>query len=201
MAGRWWVAAAIVVGVSTFTGPSAPVEFVDQDVLTLSAVGRNESVIRPILGEGEALVRGIDALDELGFAWSEALPDWTIEFRAGREELFGLTHTQENRIEIFVRDGQSDAFLQHVIAHEIGHAVDVSLNSTEDRERWQQARQIEDADWWPGSGATDFATGAGDFAEGFAVWLTGAEGYRSELGPPPTARQLALIEELAGQEG
>lgn len=141
--------------------------------------------------------RGLAALEGLRYRWSELLPLWTIEFKAPNEDLFGLTHTQEMRIEIFVRADQTEEMLQHVIAHELGHAVDVTLNDGDDRRRWQEARGIEDKDWWPGSGATDFATGAGDFAESFAAWQVGPEDFRSELGDAPSVRSLDLLALLA----
>lgn len=199
MVRRLLIAVAIVVGVSTFSRGTAPDDLSAQNVLGLAAEVGEGSPGRTgeLRGEGVALERGTAAVDALGFDWGTVLPGWTIEFHTGRDDLFGLTHTQENRIEIFVRDDQTDAFLRHVIAHELGHAVDVTLNSTEDRERWQAQRGIADIDWWPGSGATDFATGAGDFAEAFAVMLTGPDGYRSELGETPTTTQLDLIAELA----
>lgn len=208
MGRRLLVAIAIIVGVSTFTPSAAPDDRSAQELLGLSAEfgegapfndGTNTGD-RPtggVQGEGVPLARGTAAIEALGFDWATLLPEWTIEFREGRDDLFGLTHTQENRIEVFVRDDQTDEFLQHVIAHELGHAIDVTLNSTEDRERWQQERGIADVDWWPGSGATDFATGAGDFAEAFAVWLTGPDGYRSELGEAPNLTQLDLVAELS----
>ncbi len=202
MGRRILIALAIIVGVSTFTQGAAPDDLSPQNVLGLAAeVGEDpDGSGRPggeLRGEGVALERGTAAVEALNFDWGAVLPDWTIEFHTGRDDLFGLTHTQENRIEIFVREDQTDEFLQHVIAHELGHAIDVTLNSTEDRERWQEQRGIADVDWWPGSGATDFATGAGDFAEAFAVWLTGPDGYRSELGNTPTDLQLELVAELA----
>jgi len=85
-----------------------------------------------------------------------------------------------------------------VIAHEIGHAVDVSLNSGDDRRKWLDARGIPDAPWWPGEGGVnDFKSGAGDFAEGFAAWQVGTGSYRSKLGSAPNSAQLELIAQLA----
>lgn len=200
MARRFLVAGAIVVGVATFTQGAAPTDVSNQITLGLVAGVETESPEQgagELRGEGIVLERGRAAVEALDFEWATVLPEWTIEFHPGRDDLFGLTHTQENRIEIFVRDDQSDLFLQHVIAHELGHAVDVTLNTTAEREQWQSARDINEHDWWPGSGATDFATGAGDFAEAFAVMLTGPDDYRSELGNTPTAEQLELLAELS----
>ena len=38
------------------------------------------------------------------------------------------------------------------------------------------------------------AAGSGDFAETFAAWQTGAQYFKGQLAPPPTAAQLASLE-------
>ena len=141
--------------------------------------------------------RGREALALVPFDWEERLPSWRIEFGPSREDAVGFTWSRERRIEIFVPDDASPGFLAHVIAHELGHAVDVELNSPDDRVRWQEARGITGAAWWAASGSADFNSGAGDFAESFAAWLVGADRFASQLGGPPTAEQLALLAELA----
>ena len=140
--------------------------------------------------------RGEAALASISYPWEELLPGWQIHFYSGIDGAFGYTLTGEKTIEIYIRDGQSDELIAHVIAHELGHAVDVTLNDREDRERWQAARGL-DGPWWPDSRASDFATGAGDFAESFAAWQVGTQSFRSQLGGPPTDAQLTLIAELA----
>ncbi|MCP5035703.1 MAG: hypothetical protein GY939_28220 [Actinomycetia bacterium] len=146
-----------------------------------------------------AAARGAEALARISYPWREHLPGWEIRFFDARDGAYGYTMTQENRIDIHVRDDQSDHLLTHVVAHEIGHAVDVALNSSDDRDRWKAARGIEDAPWWPDNRAADFATGAGDFAESFASWQVGPEAFRSQLGGAPTADQQALLADLASK--
>ncbi len=141
--------------------------------------------------------RGREALALITFDWEERLPSWRIEFGPSREDAVGFTWSRERRIEIFVPDGASEEFLAHVIAHELGHAVDVELNSPDDRLRWQEARGITGAAWWAASGSSDFNSGAGDFAESFAAWLVGPDWFGSQLAGPPDIDQLALLAELA----
>ncbi|MFW2383103.1 MAG: hypothetical protein ACN4GZ_15220 [Acidimicrobiales bacterium] len=140
--------------------------------------------------------RGERALASFSYDWRNGLPGWEISFHPGREGVLGYTFVQEKRIEIYVRDQMSDPLLAHVVAHEVGHAIDVTLNSGDDRRRWQKQRGIDDRSWWPGNGATDFSTGAGDFAESFAAWQVGTAAYRSNLGAPPDQAAIALLAEL-----
>ena len=142
-------------------------------------------------------LRGEAALATISYPWRELLPGWTITFLPERDGLYGLTLVPEQRIEIYVRRTQSTVLLAHVIAHELGHAVDVTLNDSQDRRRWEASRGIESDPWWPGSGATDFSTGAGDFAESFAAWQTGGESFRSKLADPPSPDQINLLAQLS----
>ena len=126
------------------------------------------------------------------------MPGWTIEFKPSRSGVLGYTYTNEKRIEVYVRDSMTETLLTHVIAHELGHAVDVTLNSGAERRQWLASREFGDADWWPAEGGvSDFHSGAGDFAEGFAAWQVGISSYRSKLGPAPNSEQLELIARLA----
>lgn len=141
--------------------------------------------------------QGRAALDTISYPWRELLPGWTINFLPEKDGLYGLTIVPEKRIEIYVREDQSTTFLAHVLAHELGHAVDVTLNTGPDRRSWEAVRGIDSDPWWPGSGATDFSTGAGDFAESFAAWQVGTQSFRSKLAGAPSAEQIELLAELS----
>lgn len=136
------------------------------------------------------------ALATIGYDWRTHLAGWRIEFTRGDGRVAGYTWSREQRIQIFIRPSTTTTNLPRVIAHELGHAVDVTLNDAEDRRQWIELRGFT-APWWPDSGAADFATGAGDFAESFAIWQAPSSDFRSEIGHPPNAEEIRLIAELA----
>ena len=139
------------------------------------------------------------ALGRIRFDWRTSLNGWQVRFLPGRRGLRGSTFPDSRVIEVYVRNGDRVDGLSHVIAHEMGHAVDVSRFGPVQRDAWKAGRGIPgDVAWFPSAdGARDYATGAGDFAESFAFWQTGV-GWYSELGPPPDAAQTALLVALSG---
>ena len=150
------------------------------------------AAVEPIVGDP----RGADALALIAFPWRRSLPGWSISFLPAKVGLRGLTRVDDHRIEIYVRDGDSAASLARVVAHELGHAADVELNSQGDRERWRAARGVgPTVSWWPGNAASDFDTLSGDFAEAFATMLTGSTSL-SRIAPPPGPAELAVLAEL-----
>jgi hypothetical protein len=140
---------------------------------------------------------GRRALEQIGYPWQERLPDWTVTFLPGRAGLLGGTWTYERRIEIYVRATQSVEDVAFTLAHELGHAVDVTHFGEDERHAWLAARALHpDTPWWVESGATDFGSGAGDWAEAFAIHLLGGPGH-SRLAGQPDAAQLELVARLA----
>lgn len=140
---------------------------------------------------------GVAALAFISYPWAQRLPDWTISFEDGDSSLRGLTFSIERRIEIYVRDTDTAADTARVLAHELGHAVDLEYNDTADRITWRHARRLDvAAPWWPSSGFADFATGAGDFAECFATWQVRSSSL-SRLASECTVNDLELVATLA----
>ncbi len=126
------------------------------------------------------------------------LPDWELAFLPGRDGVRALTFPRDRRIEVYVRDSDTPEALVRVLAHELGHAVDVTDNDAADRARWRAARGAgPEVPWWPDGTTYDFDTLAGDFAEAYATWLVGSESV-SRVGGPFTPEQLALVAELVG---
>jgi hypothetical protein len=151
------------------------------------------------LSSAAAVAASSKALGLLRIDWRGLLPGWQIRFLPGRAGIRGATFPDTSVIEIYVRASDTPNDLAHVIAHELGHAVDVSRFSDADRSAWKAARGIAlDASWFPsGAGAADYLTPAGDWAESFASWLVGS-GWFSKLGPPPNVAQKAVVAALSG---
>jgi hypothetical protein len=119
-----------------------------------------------------------------------------ISFEPGRSGVIGLAALREGRMQVFVRscDALSPSLLAHVVAHELGHLVDADRMDAELRAQWMALRGIPTGTPWYGCDAcSDFATPAGDFAEVYAQWQTGARGNRSQLAPAPSPGELAEL--------
>jgi len=118
---------------------------------------------------------------------------FTVRFSAARAGYLGLTDPDTRTINIYVRPSESVAYVARIIAHELGHAVDVAFNTDARRARWEQLRGISSRPWFGCGGCTDFSAPSGDFAEAFAYWLVRPADYRSTLAAPPSASQLPQL--------
>ena len=139
-----------------------------------------------------ALAREKAALALIEFPWQEL--QYNIVFMAPRRGVRAMTFTGEHRIEIYVRSEDDTQLLAYDIAHELGHAIDMTLNTAETREKWMKARGIDPATPWFGcSGCSDFNTPAGDFAETFAFFLLGPGHFAGRIAPPPSVEQIPVL--------
>jgi len=73
----------------------------------------------------------------------------------------------------------------HDLAHELGHAFDERHLTAAARAAYLRARGATAAPWWPANGAADYRTGAGDFAEVFALCHAASPEFRSRLAARP----------------
>ena len=123
------------------------------------------------------------------------LPGWEIAFLPGRPGFLGLTFPERRRIEVYVRANETARSISYNLAHEIGHAVDLTASTRASRHAYRNIRGIPAATPWFGCrDCPDFATPAGDFAEAFALIVTDpAFDWRSRMGPRPTPTARAAI--------
>jgi hypothetical protein len=101
------------------------------------------------------------------------------------EGLRGRIDTTARTITLFVAPTAAPHRIAHDLAHEIGHAFDTGRLSARQRAAYLRARGAGGAAWWPGATASDYATGAGDFAEVFALCHAASPDYRSRLAARP----------------
>jgi len=116
---------------------------------------------------------GAEAEALIAYDWESALPGWTIEYVGDTPGYRGLTHTPSKAIAIYVNDGDTAQDVAGILAHEIGHAIDVEYLDDSGRGAWLEARGMPRA-WWPGNGLGDFHVGAGDWAEAVASLIAGS---------------------------
>ncbi len=147
-------------------------------------------------GSPAALGAAAEAL--LPFDWQATLPGWTINYKPADQTFRGLTFPYEKSIDMYIRADDTPESVAGILAHEIGHALDVTFLDGDERATWLDARSASDTQWWPDAYATDFQTGAGDFAESFAFWATGDKSS-SHVGGEPTDAQVAVLMDLVGE--
>jgi hypothetical protein len=154
-------------------------------------IGEGVQITRPQTREERV---GQQALAMVTYDWRTTLPGWRIQFLPAKKGYLAVTFRVEQRIDVYVRTDRPVEGIAHDIAHEIGHALDVTYLNEATRARYLELRGLPVAtDWWACERCRDLKTGAGDFAEVFA--LHGAPQFRfySELAPAPKAETLRSI--------
>ena len=160
----------------------------------------NNSVTIIIDPNHRALVN--QAMDRISYDWQNRLNNLEVNFIDGSNRRFGHTFVSglyipsDNELIVYIDPGDTAFEVARVLAHELGHHVDVNTFSSQDRAQWLNARGFSpDVSWFPTSGSNDFASPAGDFAEAWAQWQTGST-RRSTIGGPFTAEQIQLVAQL-----
>jgi hypothetical protein len=97
----------------------------------------------------------------------------------------GQADAAARTITLFVSPQMQPHQVAHDLAHEIGHALDAQRLSGAQRAAYLRARGAPEAAWWPGREASDYHSGAGDFAEVFALCHATSPEFRSRLAPRP----------------
>jgi hypothetical protein len=95
-------------------------------------------------------------------------------------------------ITVFAASFDEPSSLAHDIAHELGHAYDDRFLDDNARRAFLRTRGVPDVPWWPGAQVSDYGTGAGDFAEVFALCHARSAEFRSLLASRPADACTAL---------
>ena len=153
-----------------------------------------ESGVAIKLDDGVSETTARAALGLVRLDLDTTFPGWTIQFKGSRAGYLGLTLVKERRVEVYIRSGRSVQGIAHDLAHELGHAIDVTYNGNEERNVYLANRGLDEATpWWTCNSCGDLQVGAGDFAETFAILVGPKFKFYSEVGPRPTAEQLTAI--------
>ena len=144
------------------------------------------------LGAEPAATRDAAALALIPFSWQQL--HYKIVFLAPQQGVRAMIFPDQRRIEVYARPLDDARHVAYDIAHELGHAIDITFNTAETRRKWMILRGIDPAIPWFGCNrCTDFQTPAGDFAETFAFILLGPGNFSSRMAPAPTAKQIAAL--------
>jgi hypothetical protein len=144
-----------------------------------------------------AATRNAAALALIPFSWQQL--HYEIAFMPPQRGVRAMIFQRERRIEIYARPEDDARLIAYDIAHELGHAIDMTFNTAETRRRWMETRGIDPATPWFGCNrCTDFSTPAGDFAETFALFLLGRGHFSGRIAPPPTDEQLRALKPFFG---
>jgi len=136
------------------------------------------------------------AMARISYPWQQL--GYRIIFLGPQAGISGRTSPRSmGFIDIYVRPDESVDTLAHVIAHEIGHAVDLTYGNDQRRALWERLRGITAQSWFTCSMCQDFSTPAGDFAETFAFWQL-HDYSRSQLAPAPDPTELSELAPLFG---
>lgn len=110
---------------------------------------------------------------------------YRLRLAGPREGVRAQADLDDRTVTLFLDGNDAAHRVAHDLAHELGHAYDDLRLSTAQRRAWLRARGARDVRWYPGGDASDYASGAGDFAEVFARCHAASPEFRSRVAPPP----------------
>jgi hypothetical protein len=132
-----------------------------------------------------AVARAVVARAQRLVSVTPAQLGYTLRVAGPVAGLRGQTDTAARTITLFVSPRDAPHVVAHDLAHEIGHAFDARRLTAAVRAAYLRARGVPAAPWFPGRTASDYRSGAGDFAEVFALCHASSPVYRSRLAPRP----------------
>ena len=132
----------------------------------------------------------------------EAIAEDLLGLQVGESEnlaVSGMLLRPERQI--WLNAGEGAARRRFTLAHELGHAIDLTYNTAETRMEWMRLRRIDPATTWFGCDrCSDYNTPSGDFAETFALLLRGPKYFRSRIAALPTPEQIPALARLFPKE-
>ncbi len=143
--------------------------------------------------------RNDQALALISFPWQQL--HYNIVFLAPKRGVRAMIFPSDRRIEVYARPSDDAHLVAYDIAHELGHAIDITLNTPETRKKWMEARGINSKTPWFGCNrCSDFNTPAGDFAETFAFLLLGPGNFSGKIASAPAADQITDLKAFFAAE-
>ena len=142
--------------------------------------------------------RGRRALALVSYRWRRL--GYRIVFAPAKVGVRATTDTRRHTITVYVRTTDTPQRIAHDIAHELGHAYDARFLRPRDHRAYLGLRRRPRATWWPTAPGSDYASGAGDFAEVFALCHAPSKEFRSTLAPRPK-HPCALIAAVTPRKG
>jgi hypothetical protein len=110
---------------------------------------------------------------------------YTLRVAGPLQGIRGRTDNATRTITLFVAPTDVPHVVAHDLGHELGHAFDAMRLTGAERAVYLRARGVPNAAWLPGRQASDYRSGAGDFAEVFALCHAASPEYRSRLAARP----------------
>jgi hypothetical protein len=161
--------------------------------LSLAVVGvfRSGPAPKPTVQSQAATSAGLRGLHLVNF--DASIVNYRLDFRPARPDVRGQIDPARRIITVFVAPDDAPHLVAHDIAHELGHAYDARFMTPALRAQYLAARGRTGLPWWPGTRAADYragavndyASGAGDFAEVFALCHAPSPEFRSTLAARP----------------
>jgi hypothetical protein len=140
----------------------------------------------PLSAADAAAARALVARAQRLVSLTPAQLGYTLRVAGPLTGVRGRTDTGTHTITLFVSPRDTPHVVAHDLGHELGHAFDAERLTGAQRAEYLRARGAASGPWYPRAGqASDYRTGAGDFAEVFALCHAASPVFRSRLAARP----------------